>query len=100
LQYPLDVVPVSVTVKDSATLAAVQNARVRITTDVGGYVVLEGVTNASGVLTGTTEYASHAITGTVRRATVADGTLYKPGSIAGTTTSAGFSTTVLLIADE
>ncbi len=100
LQYPLDIVPVSITVKDSATLAAVQNARVRITTDVGGYVVLEGVTNASGVLTGTTEYAAHAITGTVRRATVADGTLYKPGSIAGTTTSAGFSTTVLLIADE
>ncbi len=99
IQYPLDVVPVTITVKDSATLAAVQNARVRITTDVGGYVVLEGVTNASGVLTGTTQYASNAISGTVRRATVADGTLYKAGSISGTTTSAGFSSTVLLIAD-
>lgn len=100
LQYPLDVVTVTVTVKDSSTLAAIENARVRILTDVGSNVVLEGVTNASGILTGTTEYASHAITGTVRRATVADGTRYKPGSISGTTTSAGFSATVLMISDE
>ena len=99
-QYPLDAVPVTITVKDSATGAAIQNARIRITTDVGGHVVLSGVTNASGVLTGDTEYASHAISGTVRRATVADGTLYKPGSIAGTTTSDGFTATVLMIADE
>lgn len=99
-QYPLDIVDVTITVKDASTLAAIQNARIRITTDVGGYVVLEGVTNASGVLAGTTQYASHAITGTCRRATVADGTLYKPGSISGTTTSAGFSATVLMISDE
>jgi len=99
LQYPLDVVPVTITVRDASTLAAIQNARVRVTTDVGGYLVIEGVTDVSGVLSGSTEYASHAITGTVRRATVADGTLYKPGSIAGTTTSAGFSTTVLMIED-
>jgi hypothetical protein len=100
IQYPLDVVPVTITVKDNATGAAIQNARVRITTDVGGYVVLEGLTNASGVLTGTTEYAAHAITGTARRASPADGTLYKAGTISGTTTSAGFSSTVLLISDE
>lgn len=98
--YPLSVVPVTITVQDSETLAAIQNARVRLTTDVGGYVVLEGVTNASGVLTGTTEYAAHAITGTVRRATVADGARYKPGSISGTTTSVGFASTVLMISDE
>lgn len=98
--YPLDVVPVEITVKDSSTLAAVQNARVRITTDVGSNLVLEGLTNASGVLTGTTQYASNAITGTIRRASPADGTLYKPGSVSGTTTSAGFSSTVLLISDE
>jgi hypothetical protein len=99
-QYPLDVVPVTITVLDSSTLAAVQNARIRITTDVGGNIVLEGLTNASGVLTGTTQYASNAITGTVRRATVADGTLYKPNSISGTTTSAGFESTVLMTSDE
>jgi hypothetical protein len=99
INYPLDTVPVTITVRDQNTNAAVQNARIRITTDVGGFTVLEGVTNASGQLTGTTEYASHAITGTARRATVADGTLYKPGAISGTTTSAGFSATVLLIPD-
>lgn len=98
--YPLDTVPVTITVKDSSSLAAIENARILITTDVGGYTVLEGLTNASGVLTGTTEYASHAITGTVRRASAGYGTLYKPGSISGTTTGAGFSSTVLMIADE
>ena len=99
-QYPLDVVPIEITIKDSATEAAIQNARIRVTTVVGGFVVLEGVTNASGILAGTTQYSSHAITGTARRASVADGTLYKPGSISGTTTSAGFSSTVLMISDE
>jgi hypothetical protein len=98
--YPLDNVPVTITVKDAATGAAVQNARVRILTDVGSNLVLEGLTNASGVLTGTTEYADNAVTGTVRRATDAYGTRYKPGSISGATTSAGFSATVLLISDE
>ena len=98
--YPLDNVPVTITVKDASTGAAVQNARVRILTDVGSNLVLEGLTDASGVLTGTTEYADNAVTGTVRRATDAYGTRYKPGSISGTTTSAGFSATVLLISDE
>jgi hypothetical protein len=100
IDYPLDTVPVTITVLDSNTLAAVQNARVRILTTVGSNLVLEGLTNVSGVLSGTTQYASNAITGTVRRATVADGTLYKPGSISGTTTSLGFSTTVLMLSDE
>lgn len=99
-QYVLDTVPVTVTVLDQTTLSPLQNVRIRIVTSVGGNVVLEGLTNASGVLTGTTEYASHAVSGTARRASVEFGTLYKPGSISGTTTSAGFSTTVLLISDE
>lgn len=98
--YPIDIVPVTITVKDAATGSAIQNARIRILTDVGGYVVLEGLTNASGILTGTTEYASHAITGTVRRATVGYGTLYKVGSVSGVTNSGGFSATVLLTSDE
>jgi hypothetical protein len=98
--FPLDTISVSVTVKDATSLAAVQNARVRITTDVGGNVVLEGVTNASGVLTGTTSYTSQAVSGKVRRATVADGTLYKPGTISATTGTSDFSTTVLLNRDE
>lgn len=100
-QYPLDVVPVSVTVLDQDTGSPIENARVRIITSVGGYTVLEGMTNASGVLSGTTEYAGYAVTGTARRATDAYGTRYKPGSISGTVDdTAGFSSTVLLISDE
>jgi len=98
--YPLVTVPISVTVKDASTLNPIQNARVRIVTDVGGFVVLEGLTNASGVLSGFTPYGANAISGTVRRASAASGTLYKPGSISGTTTSFGFDATVLLTSDE
>lgn len=97
--YPLNTVQVSVTVKDALTLAAVQNARVRITTDVGGNVVLEGVTNALGILTGTTSFTSQAVSGRVRRATAVDGIIYKAGSIVGSIGTTDFETTVLLIPD-
>ena len=98
-QYPLETVNVTVTVQDASTLAAIQNARVRIVTNTGGYVVLEGLTNSSGILTGATTYTSQAITGKARRATVADGALYKAGSIVGTIGTTDFNTTVLLIPD-
>lgn len=99
--YPLDTVPVSVTVKDVNTSAAIQNARVRLIETSGSNVVLEGLTNASGVLTGTTQYAGSSFTGKVRRATVADGALYKPASLSGTVdATAGLSATVLMIPDE
>lgn len=98
-QYPLEVVNVTVTVKDASTLAAIQDARIRITTDTGGYLVLDGVTNSSGVLTGTTSYTSQNISGKVRRATVGLGALYKAGSIVGTIGTTDFATTVLLIPD-
>jgi len=97
--YLLDTINVTVTVKDALTLAAVQNARVRITTDTGGYVVLEGITNASGVVTGSTSYTSQAVSGKVRRATVADGTLYKAGNIVATLGTTDYSTTILLTPD-
>jgi hypothetical protein len=97
--YPLDVVNVTVNVKDATTLAPIQNARVRILTSVGANVVLSGVTNAAGVLTGTTSYTGQAISGKARRATEADGTLYKPGDIVGTIGTTDFETTVLLIPD-
>jgi hypothetical protein len=98
--YPLNTVPVSVTVLDGKTLAPVQNARVRIVTTVGSNLVMEGTTNASGIATGTTEYAGSAVTGTVRRATVALGTLYKPYDISGTVGGGGLDVTALLTSDE
>jgi hypothetical protein len=97
--YPLNTVNITVTVVDSITLAAVQNARVRITTNIGSNLVLEGTTNASGILTGTTSYTGSAISGKVRRATEGDGTLYKASSIVGTIGTTDYAATVLLIPD-
>ncbi|MEK7185503.1 MAG: hypothetical protein AAB726_02675, partial [Patescibacteria group bacterium] len=63
-------------------------------------VILNGVTNASGILqTSTFNYTSdQPIGGKVRRATT--GPKYKTGAITGTIASTGLNTTVLLIADE
>lgn len=102
--YPLATVPITVTVKDATDLSVVENARVRIVATSGGpapvdTVILEGITNASGVLTGTTEYTAQPISGRVRRASDAFGTIYKPGSIVGEVETTGFATTVLLIRD-
>jgi hypothetical protein len=69
-------------------------------TTAGSNLVLEGVTNASGVITGTTEYAGSPITGTVRRATAALGAAYKPYDISGTVGAAGLDITALLTSDE
>lgn len=99
--YPLDTAPVTVTVKDANTGDPVENARVRVTADVGGTLVLEGVTNASGVLTGETDVVGVAVTGKVRRATAAHGTLYRPGSFSDSVDETdGLAVTVLLIPDE
>ncbi len=62
--------------------------------------ILNGATNASGILQVTTfNYTSdQPIGGRVRRATT--GAKYKTGAITGTITSTGLNTTVLLILDE
>lgn len=94
-------VTVTVTVKDSATLAAIENARVLVEKTSDGTDILTGLTNASGVATTSYAYtADIAITGTARRASIAYGTLYKPGAISGTITSTGLSITILLNSDE
>jgi len=62
-------------------------------------VIIDGVTDASGVITDSRTYAStQPISGRVRHAT--SGTLYKTGGITGSvSTTAGFATTVQLIPD-
>jgi hypothetical protein len=104
LQYPLDVVPVTVTVKDANTGAAVGNARVLIEAAAGGPApvgedILSGLTNASGVISGTAQYTGQPVIGKVRRASNALGTLYKNAPISATITSTGLDVTVLLIPD-
>jgi hypothetical protein len=104
--YPLDTVPVSVTVLDVNTGSPIENARVLIEAAGGGGPapdgtdILTGLTNASGIVTGTTEYVEQPIAGKVRRATTAFGTLYKTATVSGTITAAGLDVTVLMIPDE
>jgi len=94
-------VSLSITVKEAATGAVVQNARVLVEKVSDGTDLLAGLTNASGVVSGSFSYTSDTpIQGVVRRATAAYGTLYKPSTISGTITSAGFSATILLTSDE
>lgn len=102
--YPQTVsAPLSITAVDS-TLTPIQNARVYIKAAAGGpettgTVLLTGVTNASGVLTGTYGYSSsQPITGWVRKSTGSP--TYKQALVAGTIGSTGYSTTVFLVKDE
>jgi hypothetical protein len=105
INYPLDIVPITVTVKDVNTGDPIENARVFIEAAAGGPAtlgtdILTGLTNASGILTGTTEYVDQPISGRVRRASVAYGTLYKSATISSTIESDGLNLTVLMIPDE
>ncbi|REK56945.1 MAG: hypothetical protein DWQ49_09565 [Bacteroidetes bacterium] len=63
------------------------------------FVVLNGLTNASGVVedTGFNFTSNQPVTGRVRRGTSA--TYYKTSAISGTITNAGFNSTILLIQD-
>jgi hypothetical protein len=103
--YPLDTVPITVTVLDVLTGDPIQNARVFIEADSGGPAsagedILTGLTNASGVITGTTEYVSQPVVGKVRRASAGYGTLYKTSPISATIDTDGLALTILMIPDE
>jgi hypothetical protein len=99
-----DQVNLNITVRDIVDSSIVVNARVRLLADAGGVettgtVLLEGVTNASGVLSGAYRYTSdQPVTGRVRQAT--SGTYYKTGGIAGTIQESGIDITIFMIGDE
>ena len=98
-------VTVKVTALDVDTSAAVVGARVYLTAAAGGdlsvgTVILNDLTNASGVLQ-TTSFAftnNQPVTGRVRRAST--GTFYKTSQLTGTITSAGLDTTTFMIKDQ
>lgn len=93
-------VSVTVNVVDIDTGAPIQNARVRVTTVPSGDVVLEGLTDASGMVTGPYSAATpQQISGRVRKATPPD-KLYKQGRIIGTIEAGGFNVTIPLSSDE
>ncbi len=104
-------VTVSITVNDTSG-SPIQNARVRVTatetvgTITSGDVIVEGLTNASGVVETTTFNYEAAfdpsgldIAIRVRQGTTS-GPTKKPSDTTGVITTAGFSTTVALIDDE
>ena len=102
--YPLNTVPVTIVVKDVNTGLPIENARVLIEAAAGGSApvgedILTGTTNASGVLTGTTQYISQPVVGKVRRATVGLGSLYKTAPISATIGANGLDLTILMIPD-
>ena len=93
------VAPLTVTVKD-ATGSVIEGARVFIFPSGGGATILTGLTNSSGILTGTyTGSTPQAVEGWVRKSTL-PGTLYKQFAIAGSIETAGFSVTALMTEDE
>lgn len=99
-----DDVDVTVTVVDINTNAVIEDARVRMTADTGGpltsgTVILTGLTNASGQITGTLRYSSdQPVDGRVRQGTTS--TFYKTQPISATITNEGLDLTVFMTKDE
>lgn len=100
----VNAVPVTVTVLDIVTNAAIQNARVYLEADTGGPLtagteLLNALTDVSGQASTTLRYSSdQPITGRVRRGS--SSTYYRTSGISATVGSAGLSLTVFMIADE
>jgi len=92
-------VTVKVTVTDSSG-SPIQNARVYLTRASDSAVVLNGLTNASGVIEDTayTYTADDNVSGWARKSSASP--YYKQGPISGTITNTGFSGTAILQSDE
>jgi len=99
--YPIDQDTVTVQIKvTTADGTPINGARVYITKDIGGDVVLEGLTNSSGIVEDT-EYiysSDEAISGYARKSTSSP--YYKQGNVTGTITNTGVLMTAVLILDE
>lgn len=92
-------VTVKVTVNDSSG-SPIENARVYLTRASDSAVVLNGLSNASGVVQDTayTYTADDVVSGWARKSSASP--YYKEGPISGTITNTGFSGTAILQADE
>lgn len=99
-------VDLTLTVLDATDSSPIENARVRVTVSasIGPYligdVLLEGVTNASGVITSQLVYegVDPPVSGRVRKGSAS--TFYKTSDIVGTVTSEGLTQTVFMVRDE
>lgn len=98
-------ITVSVNVKDADDSSNIQGARVYLTAGAGGdlaegTVILNGDTNASGIVENTAFNFTNnqPVVGRVRKGTAS--TYYKTASLSGTITSAGLSITSFMSKDE
>jgi hypothetical protein len=103
--YPLETVGITISAKDAATSVPIQDARVYLVAAAGGFlpegtVILNTLTNASGVVTTSIELSgpSQPVTGRVRKMT--DSPRYRNAPLSGTITSAGLDITSFLVSDE
>jgi hypothetical protein len=98
--YPFVLTPATVktTVVDS-TFTPIQDARVYLKETSGGAVVLNALTDSSGIAQTTVAYtADKAIDGWVRKST-APATIYRQFTLAGTLTSSGLELTAIMAED-
>ena len=100
----VDDVDLTVTARDITDNTVIVGARVRVTADSGGpetlgTVLLEGVTDGSGQVTGRYRYSSsQPVVGRVRKGSAS--TYYKTSDIVSTIGSSGLDITVFMIRDE
>jgi hypothetical protein len=95
-QYPLDLLPISIYVKDGDTLGAIENAHVYLYRASDKSVIVNGSTNAIGLILGETSLpAGTAVGGWVRQWDLS-GTDYEQRNISGEIGSGGFTSTILL----
>jgi len=100
----VDRVDLTITVLDIDTSAVIVGARIRLEAgatgpETEGDVLLAGITNGSGILSGTYRFSStQSVVGRVRKGS--SSTYYKTADIVDSITSAGLDITVFMIKDE
>lgn len=103
--YPLDTVPVSITVKSATDSSEIEDARVYLVADSGGpetagTVIVNDLTDVDGVaINPTYEFlGNQPVIGKVRKGT--GSSLFKTAPLAGTITDSGLELTVFMVADQ
>ncbi len=99
--YPIDQDEVTLQLKAvTASGTPIVGARIRVTKDVGGAVVLSGTTNALGIVEDTAYIytADEAVSGYARKSTSTP--FYKQGNVSGTISSTGLTMTAVLVSDD
>lgn len=94
----VEAVPITITVRDLVTEAAIAGARVLVQEDPGGTIIINDVTDGSGQVTANYQFSGNQnIAGRARKGSSAP--YYKNAPFTGTITSDGLSITALMVED-